>query len=186
MKTTAIYENREKDREQVEKLFRIPEFPDDEFYFFADRATCELIAFKYRRIVYGDHGPYIEFEPDQIKARLHRKFNNDPPATAFYEWLYPECNRNLKIYKQLRDVKHLKNPPGNGFKGNREEGYADYIPGMYYINPYDLMVVTSKGLRLQKEDLTPEHFPYIFPLDSEGKVKTESPEGQTPSSDGNS
>lgn len=136
--TTAIYPNRQRDKARVETVTGLKEFGNDSFVFRSKYGNVLFIG--YRRVVYGDHGPYIEFEPSHAVDEFQRKFNTLPPKNAFYEWLIPSDGSGTKIYLQLRDVKNLKNPPKGGFVGNRQEGYADYIPGMYYVSPFDIVV----------------------------------------------
>lgn len=136
--TTAIYPNRVKDKAQVESALGLREKGDDVTKFYTDKGN--LFAIGYNRVVYGDHGPYVEFERKHIKISLLKKFNLPDPADIYYVWLLPSDGSNLKVYDQKRDVKHLKNPPMGGFCGNRSEGYADYVPGKLYVNPFLLTV----------------------------------------------
>jgi len=106
-----------------------------------------LVASGYSRIVYGDHGPYIEFQKDHIQYRLIPKFGKGSGdlGDAYYEWMHPEQNESVKVYRQLRTVRNKPNPPYGGFMGNRKEGYADYRVGMYYIAPEELVIVSPVG-----------------------------------------
>lgn len=134
--TTAIYPNRQKEKAELEKATGLDEFGNETQEFYTSRGT--LFAVGYSRIVYGDHGPYLEFRKDQIRCTLRGKFSRPCPPTAFYEWLCPTDGSGVKVYNQKKDVKHLKNPPAGGFRGNRAEGYADYRVGMIYVDPYSL------------------------------------------------
>lgn len=134
--TTALYPNRQKEKAELEKATGLDEFGNETQEFFTPCGT--LFAVGYSRIVYGDHGPYVEFRKDQIRCSLSSKFKNPCPPTAFYEWLCPTDGSGIKVYDQKRDVKNLKNPPPGGFKGNRAEGYADYRVGFIYVDPYAL------------------------------------------------
>lgn len=85
------------------------------------------IISEYDRVVIGNHGPYIEFSPDHIVCEIALKqgeeWRVDAPK-AKYVWYEPIINHiqtPIKIY-------HQKNPVG----------YADYIPGKYYVCPYEL------------------------------------------------
>ena len=62
------------------------------------------------------------------------------PPDAYYEWMWFPADSRIKVYRQLRTVRDLPNPPSPGFKGNRVEGYADYLPGKYYISPHELWI----------------------------------------------
>lgn len=138
MKTTAIYQNRIEDKRKIEEKYGLHEFgnPHQEFY----TLRGNLFAVGYTRIVYGDHGPYIEFEKENIIIDLKRKFNKPPEPKHYYEWFVPTDGSRLKVYYQLRDVKNLPFAPKGGHREYREEGYADYIPGKIYVNPYDLLI----------------------------------------------
>lgn len=148
MNTTATYPNRLKDKEKLEKLISLNEIGNSttEFYI-----TNDLLAVGYTRVVYGDHGPYIEFEKKNFVLDLKSKFGNNDldnlPGLDFkyyYYWLYPIGHNNLKVYLQIKPVHDLPNAPRrtDGLKSsfNRKEGYADYKRGFYYINPYDLII----------------------------------------------
>ena len=136
--STAIYENRIADRQKVEIETGILEKGNQTQQFYS--ASGELIAEGYNRIVYGDHGPYIEFRSENIKCELFRKFNQPAKPDSYYEWLKPKNDDSVKVYYQLKTVENLKNPPPGGFKGNRPEGYADYQIGFIYISPWDLVI----------------------------------------------
>jgi len=138
-KSTAIYPNRIKDRKKIESVFGLHEFGDDSKQFTSLGGT--LLASQYNRMVYGDHGPYVEFELDHFCVELIPKFKNIIPFDAYYEWMTIDDTSDIKIYRQLRDVKNLPNPPSPGYKGNRIEGYADYTPGKYYISPHEMKIV---------------------------------------------
>ena len=57
--TTAIYPNRIADKEKLECKYMIGEFGNSTTKFYT--STGCLFATGYNRIVYGDHGPYVEF-----------------------------------------------------------------------------------------------------------------------------
>merc|ERR1719191_312332 len=63
--TTAILPNRRRDKARVECLLGLPEFGDKVTEFLKLNGGKRL-AVGYNRIVYGDHGPYIEFTASQI------------------------------------------------------------------------------------------------------------------------
>ena len=138
--TTAIYPNRIADKEKLERKYMIGEFGNSTTKFYT--STGCLFATGYNRIVYGDHGPYVEFEHSHLQTTLRNKFPTTP-RMSFYKWLVPTDGSQLKVYHQLRTVEHLKNPPEGGFKGNREEGYADYKVQKLYVNPYDFQRIES-------------------------------------------
>lgn len=136
MKSTAIYPNRIRDKERVEKELGLKEFGDNFTEFFTTKFTKIFVG--YRRIVFGSHGAYVEFDPEHLVGNLVNKFSSQTPKDAYYEWKTVEDGSNIKIYWQLRDVKNLKYAPKGGHSGKYEEGYADYIPGKFYVNPFEL------------------------------------------------
>ena len=134
--TTASYPNRILDKERLEAATGIREGGDEVTQFLTPRGAVFAVGFA--RVVYGDHGPYLEFERRHILLPLVRRFPGPVPAKAFYDWLQPANGEPVKVYDQKRDVKYLKNPPAGGFRGDRKEGYADYRVGLLYVAPGDL------------------------------------------------
>lgn len=96
-----------------------------------------LIAVGYVRIVYGDHGPYIEFLKDQI---IWEQWYCERSGVGYYNKWYPKDGWDVLLYEQRFEVKKLSNPPKGGFMGNRKEGYADYRKDRVYINPYNVVI----------------------------------------------
>jgi len=146
--TTAIYPNRIEDKAELEAILSLSEEGNLYTQFYLADGT--LFAIGYTRIVYGDHGPYIEFTRDQIAATLSPKFNNsidldNLPINPkyYYYWLYPDGNPDIKVYLQLKPVTNLPNAPrrldGKPSAFNRKEGYADYKRGYIYVDPYVLI-----------------------------------------------
>ena len=145
--TTAIYPNRIEDKAKLESILGLAEFGNQTTKFYV---LDDLFAVGYQRIVYGDHGPYVEFSQENIKCRLKAVYGEEelPPekgAKYYYIWMFPTFDYNLKVYWQIKPVTKLKNAPtradGKRSCFNREEGYADYRRGFYYVNPYDLDVI---------------------------------------------
>lgn len=150
MHTTALYPNRIADKAKVERMLGLPERPDGRCVMFRTPKDTVLAA-AYVRVVYGDHGPYVEFQRDQIQCPLRPKFAGRPlPEDAYYEWLVPSDGSGVKVYDQKRDVRHVRNAPAGGFAGNREEGYADYIPGMIYVSPWELLIQVADNQPLKE------------------------------------
>jgi len=63
-RTTALYENRIKDKKKLESVTDLKEDGLENIYFYTQIGT--LIAQGYTRVVYGDHGPYLEFLRSQV------------------------------------------------------------------------------------------------------------------------
>lgn len=87
-----------------------------------------LIAVGYRRLVVGKRGAYVEFDETQIthehirvpEDQAYRLTGDWPDKVFYFEYrTIDECN--VMVYHQKRYV-----------------GYADYIPGLYYISPDEL------------------------------------------------
>lgn len=146
--TTAIYPNRVEDKEELESILDIPEEGDSTTNFYLPNGN--LFATGYVRIVYGDHGPYLEFSKENIKIALTSRFGNkidydNLPGDDFkyyYFWLQPDGNPDIKVYLQIKPVINLPNAPrradGKPSAFNRKEGYADYKRGFIYVDPYML------------------------------------------------
>tara|TARA_R110002020_G_scaffold169022_2_gene357991 strand:- start:111 stop:572 length:462 start_codon:yes stop_codon:yes gene_type:complete len=130
--------NRFRDVRRIEQRFPdLTEIPSKGVEFFSPRGK---IATNYERVVYGDHGPYVEFTKDQLEPITIVKEKTSP--MSYYD---EGVVGNLKVYIQKRDVSNLPNPPrGRWSKANkRSGGYADYRPGYYYIAADDLQTVKA-------------------------------------------
>jgi len=135
MDTSAIYPNRVKDKEKVESDLELLEFPKLDVrgtLLFKTKGGTD-IARGYRRVVYGDHGPYVEFDESQV---FWDNFKCTRRGIGYYDKWYSEDG--VMLYDQLKTVAHLPNPPAGrfSFRGSREEGYADYLVGKIYVDPY--------------------------------------------------
>ena len=139
--TTAIYPNRLADKKLLESQMGLQERGDETTAFWTNKGT--LFATGYERIVYGDHGPYIEFRKDQVVCPLRPKFKSPLPPDAYYEWLLPLDGSAAKVYDQKRDVRGIKSAPKGGFAARRKEGYADYRVGKIYVAPFDLRLAPA-------------------------------------------
>ncbi len=144
--STAIYKNRIEDKIKLENKLKLPEGGNDSIHVLLPNNN--IFAKGYTRIVYGDHGPYIEFTKNQIVSKMYSKYGNnidydnlpDINYKYYYFWLYPYGYENIKIYLQIKSVAKLPNAPkrqdGKRSAFNRLEGYADYKRGMFYADPY--------------------------------------------------
>lgn len=149
-KTTAIYDNRIEDKKQLEEKLKISEEENSTSKFYLPNG--DLLCEGYDRIVYGDHGPYLEFSLHHLKAELYSKFGNKVDTDNlpgedykyYYFWLTPRKNPEIKIYLQIKTVHNLPNAPrrddGKKSSFNRKEGYADYKRGFFYVDPYSIKV----------------------------------------------
>ena len=111
-----------------EERLKIPLEGNDETRF--ETSTGLHIATGYTRIVIGERGPYIEFNPKQIiLANLHipenEKYRLKEPMRSriyYFEWRTND-DANVMFYEQLKTV-----------------DYADYKADMLYASPFDLFI----------------------------------------------
>ena len=127
--------NRVQDAIEVLQETGLQEKGRDDITIFLNDGKQTTVSSGYRRIVYGDHGPYIELEKDKIS------WNNFPVTNkkskfAYYDERYTKDGKFMS-YVQRRSVQNVPNPPKTPGKprvrNNRSEGYADYLPGMCYL-----------------------------------------------------
>lgn len=143
-KTTAIYPNRIKDKIELESICDLREEGKSNILFLTKDGRIPL-AQGYIRIVYGDHGPYIELLYDNI---FWKCWSLERYGIGYYDiWKPVGSEYDIVLYDQRKIVSNLKNPPKGpkSFKGNRKEGYADYRVGRLYLNPYDLLMRHTNG-----------------------------------------
>jgi len=135
--STAIYPNRVKDKEELESLTDLKE-DGNPTMLFSTRDGRLPLAQGYTRIVYGDHGPYIEYVKEQI---FWAHWIIVRAEIGYYDIWNPIGDYQITLYDQRRTVTNLKNPPKGpkSFKGNRPEGYADYRIGRLYLSPYEVI-----------------------------------------------
>ncbi len=83
---------------------------------------------RYNRVVIGDYGAYVEILPEDIlhenikvkEGQEYRDYDERYSQHTKYSWLTSKDGSDIKIYFQKKKV-----------------DYADYIPGRYYISPYE-------------------------------------------------
>jgi len=116
------------------------------------------------KILVGDHGAYLEL--DNLPQGAAKKFEG--------KW-YDHFDLNgTKIYAQKLTVEANSNPPRGPFscRMNREGGYADYIPGKFYVCVSAIMrIAESTPLFLNASTLSQELsvLPGYFPRDRRGR-----------------
>ena len=94
-----------------------------------------LLCSGYRRIVIGDYGAFVEIDPSQIYVDVLRcqpgeeyRYTDERFAkNCKYLWLTTKDLSHCKVYHQKKTV-----------------DYADYLPDMYYISPYEVFPVEEK------------------------------------------
>jgi hypothetical protein len=153
MMTTVIYQNRIEDKEVLERFMNLPEQGSEDIELWIPSGP--LFSRGYERIVYGDHGPYIEYTLEHIQLDLVSKKSGEripklPSAEKcgyYYISLCPmhegRVFKHLKVYWQIKPVSDKPNAPrredGKPSCFGRSEGYADYRRGYFYISPYALV-----------------------------------------------
>ena len=88
-----------------------------------------LISTGYERIVIGDYGAFVEISPTSIRQEAVRckegqeyRYSSERfSKNVKFLWLTAKDKSDCKIYLQRKRV-----------------CYADYLPGMYYISPYEV------------------------------------------------
>jgi hypothetical protein len=166
--------NRLRDQWRVQKQLGLGEVGDDKTVF-RERVPSELtqmqypdnfpivVAVGYERIVYGDHGAYIELSESQIRWRAwphyfdKRKYNsyfNEYYTRASHimwesKWKRWDSNPTkgvLMLYAQSRSVSDRPWAPGAGSEphAGRPNGYADYRPGYYYVAADPNLIITER------------------------------------------
>lgn len=119
------------DKQRVEQHWQLKEFGDAQTEF-RDRIG-NIIAMGYEAIVYGDHGPYIEFKESQICWPMFTHHVLKGPGRVHFEHI--NSDGSVKLYDQFKAVDNQPNPPPGVYAtpNNRPDGYADYRPGLIYV-----------------------------------------------------
>lgn len=102
-------------RTDYESRLSIPLVGDTTTQFFT--RSGELLATGYSRVVIGVRGPYVEFAAEHLNSGALKETNL---PHYYYEELRTSAD-DVKVYAQLRRV-----------------DYADYVPGMFYVSPFEL------------------------------------------------
>ncbi len=138
---TARYRNRIEDKLYVERVLGFPERGLEQVLFAPE--SGRPIAKGYDRIVYGDHGPYFEIRPEQLLLRPEDLVPLEPEETVgklTVRYEVPGAPEIGTVYYQIGSVREVKQAPERmdlGLKAPpRDEGYADYVPGRYYIRVF--------------------------------------------------
>lgn len=131
--TTAILPNRERDRMRVENGLGLPEFGDTTTEIYAVQSGLLPVALGYDRIVYGDHGPYVELAAHHICWSSFPNFV-ERPSSCFFDECWTADGMTM-LYAQKRVVANKPNPPCGPWsvQNNRSEGYANYLVGKFYV-----------------------------------------------------
>lgn len=126
--------NRERDRARVEGELRLREQGDPNTVFVDPKDPTVIIGRGYRRVLYGDHGPYVEFSKDQVRWEAFPVVWRKGPRSYYHE--HYTATKFVKAYEQRKTVGDKPNPPPGRWtvRNNRyKTGYADYQPGVVYM-----------------------------------------------------
>ena len=131
--TTLGLHNRLRDRERIEAK-GIPE-KGSPTTILMDPSGTYVIAYGYVRVVYGDHGPYIELTWQHIDMDRWRCTRKGTGYYDIYRSKTPVDGIELLLYHQRMTVAKLPSPPKGPWSCDnfREEGYADYRVGRFYV-----------------------------------------------------
>lgn len=123
-----------------------------------------IFAVGYERIVYGDHGPYIEFSQSQIRWKAWPHYFDKTKYNSYFNEFYTQASHSvweekwrmwdphptrgvLMMYAQSRPVSDRPWAPGAGSTdphAGRPTGYADYRTGYFYVTADALMVSAER------------------------------------------
>ena len=159
--TTLGLGNRVRDRAMVEQHLGLPEDgacwggSGDNLKLVDLRG--QLLATEYTRVLYGDHGPYLEFTLAQLtEGRRRCEWQSMAAldgAGAYYLTHYTSKGDGAKVYEQRKTVASKPNPPRTGSQwawNNRPEGYADYKVGYCYVSCFQVIVEGAGGEQTQE------------------------------------
>ncbi|CAE8715007.1 unnamed protein product [Polarella glacialis] len=149
--STVIAPNRSRDKDRVEINLGLTEFGDASTEFYCARSGIPM-AQGYDRIVYGDHGPYLEFSAHQLCWSAFPNFLEKPHMSYYDE--YFTMDGLTMLYAQKRSVANKPNPPSGQWsaQNNRPEGYANYLIGKFYLAcEADTVCVFHGGARRRKK-----------------------------------
>lgn len=164
--------NRLKDQQRVQESLGLKEVGDSTTVFRQhSRYACgagskistpgSVIAVGYERVLYGDHGPYVELSKEQVRWEAWPHFfDKKRYAESYYDEYYtfvshriwqvqwnrwdPNPNQGvLMLYAQRHTVDDRRWAPGSAWTEGRANGYADYRPGYFYIAADESMIEVS-------------------------------------------
>merc|ERR1712129_65129 len=147
----------------VQKRLKLIEVGDDETVFrerslpssSSDKRPPVVFAVGYDRVVYGDHGPYIEFSKSQICWEAWPHYFEKTKRNPYFHEYYTEASHSswssndrrpvLMLYAQLRTVADRPWAPGAGpdTHAGRPNGYADYRPGRFYVPADEALIIAG-------------------------------------------
>lgn len=132
--TTCDSWNRLRDKARVEHDLGISERGDSFTEFVDPKQPDVIVGIGYRRVLFGDHGPYIEFETAQVCWEALPKVIRKGQQ-SYYDEHYT-ASGYVKAYEQKRTVRNKPNPPPGKWSvhhNRRDTGYSDYQTGVVYM-----------------------------------------------------
>ena len=103
--STAILPNRRQNKRRVELELGFPEQGIDGLDIYEAKGDADgepvLLATGYTRIVYGDHGPYLEFMKEQINWNAFPHFKGKGHIGYYDEY---HSDSGTKLYDQVNFV----------------------------------------------------------------------------------
>jgi len=140
--STADSWNRYRDKARVDGELCVREQGDSSTIFVDPQDPRVVVCRGYRRVLYGDHGPYIEFSKDQVRWEAFPHVWRKGPR-AYYNEHYT-ATKFVKAYEQRKTVGDRPNPPAGRWSARHNRvrtGYADYQPGVVYMAADALQVM---------------------------------------------
>jgi hypothetical protein len=109
-----------------------------------------LLATGYTRLVVGGRGPYVEIHPSQlvreeveIEPGEEYRLGGEWREKVFYAWYRTKVGHH-KVYEQFKWV-----------------GYADYVPGYFYVSPDDVAFDGELYAEVSKQVAKKDDMPHI-------------------------
>ena len=90
------------------------------------------VCTRYKRIVIGERGPYVEIERIFLTQERHIPMSEEWRTQSIHPYYHEyrtNDTTNVKIYHQQKLVE-----------------YADYVLGLFYVSPFDLYTEDGKVL----------------------------------------
>lgn len=164
-----------KDQMVVQQTLGLKEIGDESTTFrevTGDNVLGPVIATGYERVVYGDHGPYVEFTADQINWNAWPHFHNkaafgdkryyDEYFTAHsfpiwqQRWMASAERKSntdglLMLYAQVKRVDNKPWAPGAWSPARWATGYADYRDDCFYISA-NCDLIGIEGFHAEKNE----------------------------------
>lgn len=161
--------NRLQDRCRVQQQLNIKELGDSCTVFYersqnANEDRKQVLAVGYERVLYGDDGPYIEFNHSQVRWAGWPHFHSKKDyKNSYYDEYYTKESHALwrerrqhwernptaglvMLYAQKQPVTDRPWAPSASTRPHafRENGYADYRKGFYYLTADGSLITTTQ------------------------------------------